>query len=138
MARLRKPGGGGAALAALTWTTITYGGSWRRLADSVDFEAQATKTAEGLVLLRGRVERITSVYTLPATIGTLAAAFRPPKALGLGIIRNMGAGGANLCVLLINTDGTLVVNSEAEVNAAAEVEAISDTFFLDNITFSTV
>lgn len=118
------------------WVTLSYGANWRRTSDSAAFEAQASKTKEGLVLLRGRCERITSVYTLPTTIATLPVDFRPPKGLAFAVIRNMGAGGANVVMLLINTDGTLVVNSETETGT--ETEGVSDSIFLDNITYNTL
>ena len=119
-------------MADLSWTTVTYGTNWRRGNNSESLEVQSTVSAEGLVLLRGIIQRTTSTYTLPNTICTLPTGHRPGRDVFIWVPRTSTA--IALTRINITTAGAVIVDTDL----SAFVETNADFIYLDGVTFSTV
>lgn len=98
------------------WRPLTLGTNWRALGNDSNYTPQCLKTADGLVLLRGIVERITTVYTFTSTILTLPAGYTPEK--NFFTWRGHQDTGANFAQvrMFINVAGTVAIDQEQGTN----------------------
>lgn len=118
------------------WTTVTYGTNWQRKANAAADEVQAITSIGGAVQLRGRLERITSTYTLGATtIMTLPVGCRPGRQTIVWVMRSNSTEATNVWTrMVISTGGVCTIDQEQ----AAFTEAIGDYINLDGVNFNTV
>jgi len=99
------------------WKDLTLGTNWRRLSNDPIYQPQCLKLADGLVLLRGIVERTNSVYTLPSTIYTLPAGYLPEKNFFIWRgHQDTGANFAQLRMFINATTGVAVIDQEQGTN----------------------
>lgn len=74
---------------ATAWTTVSYAANERRLGNLVENEVQYYKDAVGQVHFRGLLER-TTTWTLPITLFTIPAGFRPANNVYLAVPASSG------------------------------------------------
>lgn len=113
------------------YTTVTYGTNWRRWNDLAASEVQVIKIGKQ-VRFKGRAERITAAFAYPSTFATLASIFRPTRTVIMAIPGTNGGGTNVFSRLVINTDGTCVIDGGIALGSDG---SIGSSLYLDGIVF---